>query len=111
MTDTACKTFFGDGEYTFRLTPALLTELESRRGAIALVSARVWNKQFAHADITEILRFGLIGGGLNPKRATELIAAYAADRPFSETQPIAAKVLERLWCGNPDETKGQSNAN
>jgi hypothetical protein len=91
MTDTSCKVFFGDGEYTFRITPALLTELEAKRGPIALVSSRVWNKQFAHGDITEVLRLALIGGGLTPKRAADLIAAYAADRPFSETQPAPQK--------------------
>ena len=105
MTDTSYKAFFGDKEYTFRLAPSLLTELETKRGPIGIVSYRVWNNQFAHADITEVLRFGLIGGGLPAKRAAELIAAYAADRPLSETQPIAAKVLERLFCGNPHQEK------
>ena len=111
MTDTTCRIFFGDGERVFRLTPALLLELESKRGAIAQVSYRIWNHQFAHADIGEVLRLGLIGGGLSPKRTAELTAAYAADRPLSETQPIAAKVLERLFCDNPDEAKGQHDAN
>jgi tail tube GTA-gp10-like protein len=110
MTDTSCKVFFGDSDRVFRITPALLTELEAKRGPIALVSYRVWNHQFAHADITEVLRLGLIGGGLNAKRAAELMAAYAADCPLSETQPKAAKVLERLFCGNPPETQGKSNA-
>jgi hypothetical protein len=104
MTDTSCKAFFGDSEYVFRLTPSVLVELESKRGPIALVSYRIWNTQFAHADLTEVLRLGLIGGGLHAKRAAELIAAYAADRPLSETQPVAAKVLERLFCGSPHET-------
>ena len=105
MTDTSCKAFFGDSEHAFRLTPSLLAELESKRGPIGLVSYRVWNNQFAHADITEVLRLGLIGGGIPAKRAAELIAAYAADRPISETQPLAAKILERLFCGSPHQEK------
>jgi hypothetical protein len=103
--------FFGDQEYAFRLSPALIVELEAKRGPIGLLSSRVWSNQFAHADITETLRFALIGGGLQPKRAAELIAAYAADRPVSEIQPLAAKVLERLFCGNPPESnEGQHDA-
>lgn len=98
------QAFFGDAEHSFRLTPALIAELETKCGAgIGALSSRVFARQFAQADVIETLRLSLIGGGATPKRAGELVAAYAADRPLAEIYPIAAKVLERLWCGNPDE--------
>jgi hypothetical protein len=102
---TPVQSFFGDAEYAFRLTPALITELEGKCGTgIGALSSRVFNRQFAQTDLTETIRLALIGGGAAPKRAGELIAAYAADRPLAETHPLASKILERLWAGNPDET-------
>ncbi len=97
--------FFGDGDYSFRITPALALELEAKCGAgIGSICNRVFHRQFTQADIVETIRLGLIGGGTAPKRAAELIAAYAADRPLSETYPLAVKILEKLWFGNPHET-------
>lgn len=98
------QSHFADGEYTFALTPALITELETKCGAgIGTICHRVFNRQFAQADITETIRLSLIGGGTDPKRAASLIAAYVADRPLSETYPIAAKTLERVWFGEPHQ--------
>jgi hypothetical protein len=98
------KAFFGDAEYQFKLTSALIIELEAKCGVgIGALCSRVFVRQFAQNDITETIRLALIGGGTAPKRAAELIATYAADRPLSETYPIAAKTLERLWFGHPHE--------
>lgn len=98
--------FFGDGDYQFRLTQEAVRELESKSGTgIGLISSRVFAKQFAQSEISETIRLALIGGGMAPKRATDLVALYVADRPLSQTYPLAAKVLERLWCGNPDENQ------
>jgi hypothetical protein len=97
-------TFFGDGEYQFRLTPTVIKELETKCGVgIAMIGNRIFAKAFAHADIIETLRLALIGGGTAPKRAAELIAAYVADRPLAETYPLAAKIFEKFWCGDPEQ--------
>jgi hypothetical protein len=98
------QAFFGDQKYTFKLTPELIRELESKCGAgIGLIAGRVFARQFSQAEITETLRLALIGGGTAPKRAAELIAAYAEGRPLIETYEIAAKVLEKTLFGNPHE--------
>jgi hypothetical protein len=105
MTGTSHTGYFGDAEYKFRITPPLVLELEAKCGAgIGAICHRVFHRQFAQSDITETIRLALIGGGTAPKRAAELIASYAADRPLSETYPLAAKILEKLWFGNPHET-------
>lgn len=99
---TSHSAFFGDAEYTFRLTPALRLELESKCGAgIGGICHRVFHRAFTQTDIAETIRLALIGGGTAPKRAAELIVAYVADRPLSETYPLAAKILERVWFGAP----------
>jgi len=105
MTGTSHTSFFGDAEHTFRITPALVLELETKCAAgVGAICHRVFHRHFTQADITETIRLALIGGGLPPKRAAELVAAYVANRPLSETYPLAAKILERLWFGNPHET-------
>ncbi|WP_027556243.1 gene transfer agent family protein [Bradyrhizobium sp. Cp5.3] len=96
--------FFGDQEYTFKLTPALIRELETKCGPIGAISNRVFSRNFAQVDINETIRVALVGGGTAPKRATELIAAYAEGRPVIETYELAAKILERTMFGNPHET-------
>lgn len=106
MSDLAHTAFFGDAEYTFRLTPALILELEQKCGFIGAICHRVFNWQFSQADVSETIRLALIGGGgTTPKRAAELIAAYVVDRPLAETYPIAAKTLERVWFGAPHGEK------
>jgi Phage tail tube protein, GTA-gp10 len=101
---TTHTAFFGDAEYSFCITPLLILELEAKCGAgVGAICQRVFQRQFAQSDIVETIRLGLIGGGTAPKRAAELIAAYAGDRPLSETYPLAAKILEKLWFGNPHE--------
>ena len=104
MSDLSHTAFFGDAEYQFRLTPALITELESKCGAgIGTIAARVFGKHFTQNDIFETIRLALIGGSTTPKRAAELVATYVVDRPFSETWPIADKTLARVWFGAPHE--------
>jgi hypothetical protein len=108
---TAAHTaFFGDAEYPVRLTPALVIELEHKTGAgIGALCIRIFNRQFAQADILETIRLSLIGGGLKPERAATLIASYAVDRPLSETYPVAVAILENVWFGQPkhEATDGQ----
>ncbi|OAF11691.1 gene transfer agent family protein [Bradyrhizobium neotropicale] len=99
----ALTAFFGDQEYTFKLTPALIRELEAKCGPIGAITSRVFSRNFAQVDINETIRLALIGGGAAPKRAAELIAAYAEGRPLIETYELAAKILERTLFGDPHE--------
>jgi hypothetical protein len=98
-------TFFGDADYQFKLTAPAVNELEAKCGAgILAISHRVFAKQCSQSEITETIRLALIGGGMAPKRAADLVALYVADQPLLNAHPIAAKTLERLLCGNPNET-------
>jgi hypothetical protein len=104
MTATPHTAFFGDAEYPFRLSPALMIELEHKTSAgIGALCTRIFNRQFSQADIHETIRLSLIGGGIKPERAAALVASYAADRPLSETYPLAVAVLDAVWFGQPHE--------
>ncbi len=98
------QTFFGDGEYSFCLTAPLVTELETKCGVgVGALCDRVFKRTFAHSDLIETIRLSLIGGGTAPKRAAELVATYVVGRPLSESYFLAAKILERVWFGQPHE--------
>ena len=69
---TPYVTFFADGEHEFKLTPALVIELETKCGAgLLAICHRVFARQCSQADIIETIRLALIGGGMSPKRAAE----------------------------------------
>ncbi|TAI63448.1 gene transfer agent family protein [Bradyrhizobium sp. Leo170] len=106
MTHTFAHTaFLGDQEYTFRLTPALITELEAKCGSgIGALCNRVFARAYSQSDITETVRIALIGGSTAPKRAAELIAAYVHNQPITDTAELAARILEKTLFGNPHET-------
>ncbi|CDX21969.1 conserved hypothetical protein [Mesorhizobium sp. ORS 3324] len=99
MTHTA---FFGDGERAFALTHELIVELERKTGAgIGALCMRVPEGHFRHAELVEIVRLSLIGGGTSPKEAAALADTYAAKRPLNESFPIAIAVLQTVWSGAP----------
>ena len=94
--------FFGDAEHAFRLTGPLIIELEGATGTgIGALCGRVFNRQFAQADISETIRLALIGGGTTPKRAAEMIAAYVVGQPLVEPYTLAAAILESTMFGHP----------
>lgn len=96
--------FFGDGEYQFKLPFSLLKELEGKTGIAApALFVRVFNRACAITDLHELIRFALIGGGTAPKRAAELIEAYAVDRPLAEIQPLAERIATVAYFGVPNE--------
>jgi hypothetical protein len=101
--------FFGDAQRTFKITPVLIIELERTTGVgIGGLCRRLFAREFSHADILETIRIALIGGGEKPETAASLVAAYAADRPLSETYPLAVSILEALWFGKAKDADATS---
>lgn len=109
MSDTSHRQFFGDAEYSFKLTPPMILELERKTGAgIGGLCRRLFNGEFKHNEIIETIRLALIGGGTAPATAASLVAAYVGNRPLSESYPIAVSVLEVLWFGRKREAANGS---
>ncbi|MGB6119580.1 MAG: gene transfer agent family protein [Mesorhizobium sp.] len=105
MTVTA---FLGDGEHAFALPYPLIEELQRTTGAsIGVLFTRVRTLAFAIGDIAETIRLGLIGGGLTPEAAFQLVETYVKPRPLAETLPVAMSILEVVWFGTPaDQPSG-----
>ncbi|HHW34344.1 MAG TPA: gene transfer agent family protein [Paracoccus solventivorans] len=98
--------FFGDAEYRFCLTDAVIPELERLTGSgIGTLFVRLVANQFHLGDLTSIIRLGLIGGGMDPQRAQELVSTYAVNVPFDQIFPLAVDVLTARWTGAEAEAQ------
>ena len=61
-------------------------------------------------DISETIRLGLVGGGLEPVKATKLVRRYVEDRPPLESLMVARGILAVALMGAPDEPVGEPSA-
>jgi len=102
---------FGDGTYCFRLGWGELQKLQEAcdAGPFAIFS-RLGDMSFKAQDIREILRLGLIGGGLEPSKALALVRDYVEERPLMENVPLAQAVLGAALVGAPEEETGKKLA-
>lgn len=92
--------FFGDKERPFTLTDELVVELETTTGTgIGVLFQRFMGQAFKLADLSEVIRLGLIGGGANPEEAARLVSSYARNRPVAEVLPLATTILAARWLG------------
>lgn len=97
---------WGDDEYPFRLAIGELQELERKTDAGPLelydrLIARKWHV----ADLREIHRNGLIGGGMAPPDAMKLVRRYVDERPLMESVSTAQAILLSALLGPPDDSK------
>ncbi|WP_440408687.1 gene transfer agent family protein [Neorhizobium petrolearium] len=95
------RSFFGDAERAFLLTPDLILELERKTGAgIGGLSRRFFAGEFSYRELTEVIRLGLIGGGTDPEEAAALVTTYAARMAVTELYGHALPVVELTMFGS-----------
>ncbi len=96
--------FFGDADQTFDLSKAeLILELERKTGVgFGALCNRVFANSFTYTDVCEVIRLALIGGGVAPERALELVNTYVPTRPLVHAQSLAVDILQRRFFGEPD---------
>lgn len=101
------RAFFGDADRDFDLSsPTIIAELERKSGmGIGAFCRRLFASDFRHADLSEVIRLALIGGGTKPQEAAALVATYVPARPMIEAQLLAVAILEKLWFG---DVKGEA---
>jgi len=105
---------WADGEYTFRLALKQLEELEERFDrSIFVITERMMTRTATSREIIEVLRLGLIGGGMKPMEALPLVRRYVEERPLDENLGVAYAVcfaaLVRVH-GDELETAGEPEA-
>lgn len=87
--------FLGDRERDFTLTSPMLAELERKTGfGILELFGRIGRQAFTAAELTEIIRFALVGAGTEPVEAQRLVGLYVEDRPIMETVSLAFAILD-----------------
>lgn len=101
------KQFFGDAEHVFKLDPAMIVELERKASAgIGLIARRFLAAEFTHTDLTETLRLGLVGGGMDPQDAAALVDLYAERLSITRLYECALPVIEAAFF----EPEGKADA-
>ncbi len=98
--------FFGDGTYVFAFpSKELIEELERKTGVgIGGLFRRFRTSDYSLADVLNVIRIGLVGGGLNPKRADELVNLYAVGQPLADVFAVADGVIAALFFGSEEPT-------
>jgi hypothetical protein len=92
----AAELDWADGTYTFRLGLAEIEEIEEKRDLSLFAMARRLSpaeRDARLADIREVLRLGLIGGGMKPVDALTKVRKYVDERPLDENRDIAYAVV------------------
>lgn len=108
---------WGDGTYTFRLGLGEIEEMERKRDLgifqiVTRLSPEI--RQCKLSDITEVIRLGLIGGGMVPVEALVKVQRYAEERPIDENRDVAYAIalagLMRLHSNEVEKASGEPEA-
>lgn len=109
MSADASTTFeWADGEHTFRLAIGQLRELQDKTGTgpFALLR-RLMDGTWKVDDLREIIRLGLIGGGMKPLEALGLVKNYVEGRPLMESLVPAKAIMTAALFGDPEDDVGK----
>ena len=106
--DASVSLPFADGTKTFRLAWGELIKLQEATDAGPfVVYRRLMSGQWKMGDISNTIRLGLIGGGLEPDKALSFVRDYVESRPPMESLALAQGVLGIALQGAPDEKPGE----
>ncbi|WP_421565749.1 gene transfer agent family protein [Ochrobactrum sp. EDr1-4] len=113
MRDASIELTWADDDYTFRLGWSELEALQEACDAGPwVILERLHNKQCRSGEIADVIRQGLIGGGLKPPEATKLVQRYVKERvsDLAENLLFAIAILQTALQGAPDEPVGEQEA-
>lgn len=111
--DASIELTWADDDYTFRLGWSELEALQEACDAGPwVILERLHNKQCRSGEIADVIRQGLIGGGLKPPEATKLVQRYVKERvsDLAENLLFAIAILQTALQGAPDEPVGEQEA-
>lgn len=109
--DARIELDFGDGTYSFRLGWGELATLQEECDAGPyMILHRLHSHQWRVQDIANVIRLGLVGGGMPPGDALKKIRQYVERRPPLENHPIAIAVISAGLLGAPEEPVGEQEA-
>lgn len=101
---------WADGTYAFRLGWAQIIELQEKCDAGPyVVLQRLSNGQWLAEDISNVIRLGLVGGGMTPADALKKTRTYVEERVPIENVLYAQAILAAGLQGAPDEALGEAD--
>jgi len=107
--DARIELDWADGTYAFRLAWGQLAELQEQCDAGPyVVLNRLYSGQWRVEDISNVVRLGLIGGGMTPADALKKVRAYVEARPPLENVLVAQAILAAGLQGAPEEKLGEA---
>lgn len=88
----------------FRLTLGNVVDLEEACGKVGIgaIYLRVAQQSYRVRDVFEVVRFGLVGGGLDPAAARALVTERFDILPLAEHVNLALDILISLMAGAED---------
>jgi hypothetical protein len=102
---------WADGDFAFRLGWGELAELQEKTNAGPyVVLHRLHSHQWRVEDISNVIRLGLIGGGLSATEAMKKVRFYVESRPPLENHSVAVAILSAGLLGAPEEPVGEQEA-
>lgn len=102
---------FGDGDHRFKLNLKLLAELQEKCGAgIGAIFSRLMLRSERIEDCVEIVRLGLIGGGMEPMRAKKMVDLYLEMMPHDARAQLARAIAGACMFGYAAPTKSKKKA-
>ena len=102
---------WGDGTYTFRLAWGQLVELQEKCDAGPyVILQRLQTGAWQMEDISNVIRLGLIGGGMTAVDALKKTRAYVEAFPPMENLMPAQGILAAALMGARDEPVGEDGA-
>ena len=112
---------FGGAEYSFRIAFGQWRELqesvnkprieigEPPLGPMGLLRAMLDGNAWPH-DVREVIRLGLIGGGMKSDRALVLVKRHVEIGAYFVNMPTARTILQTAMFGPPDDQVGKDPA-
>lgn len=106
--------FFGGEEREFLLAWGEIMQLqESRDAGPGVIQIKLMTNQWHGEDVSEVIRLGLVGGGMSSVQASKLVRLYVEQCPHDLGGPdglaiLALKIVTASIQGAPDEPPGKS---
>lgn len=102
--DASLTLEWADGSHHFRLGWGEIAKLQEECDAGPyVILQRLYNGDWKVQDIANVIRIGLIGGGLPPAQALKLVNAYVKTRPPMESLVYAQAIMSAGCVGAPEE--------
>lgn len=102
---------WADGTFPFRLGWGEIAELQEKVDAGPyVVLHRLHSHEWRIEHISNVIRLGLIGGGMDPVAALKKVRTYVEARVPLENHAFAVAILSAGLMGAPDEPVGETEA-